>query len=67
MGLVKVLLKILSGENSPSNGNFTIEKICSIGYLPQELEVENTRTVIEETFQAFPELLKNQSRQDQIR
>ena len=60
------LLKILSGENSPSNGNFTIEKNCSIGYLPQELQVENLRTVIEETFQAFPELLKNQSRQDEI-
>ena len=59
-------LKILSGENSPSNGNFTIEKNCSIGYLPQELQVENIRTVIEETFQAFPELLKNQSRQDEI-
>ncbi len=60
------LLKILSGENSPSNGNFTIEKNCSIGYLPQELQVENIRTVIEETFQAFPELLKNQSRQNEI-
>ena len=60
------LLKILSGENSPSNGNFTIEKNCSIGYLPQELQVENIRTVIEETHQAFPELLKNQSRQDEI-
>ena len=60
------LLKILSGENSPSNGNFTIEKNCSIGYLPQELQVENIRTVIEETFQAFPELIKNQSRQDEI-
>lgn len=60
------LLKILSGENSPSNGNFTIEKNCSIGYLPQELQVENIRTVIEETHQAFPELLKNQSRQNEI-
>ena len=60
------LLKILSGENSPSNGNFTIEKNCSIGYLPQELQVENIRTVIEETYQAFPQLLKNQSRQDEI-
>ena len=60
------LLKILSGENSPSNGNFTIEKNCSIGYLDQELQVENMRTVIEETHQAFPELLKNQSRQDEI-
>ena len=60
------LLKIFSGENSPSNGNFTIEKNCSIGYLPQELQVENIRTVIEETHQAFPELLKNQSRQNEI-
>ena len=41
-------------------------KKCSIGYLPQELQVENIRTVIEEAFQAFPELLKNQSRQDEI-
>ena len=59
-------LKILSGENSPSSVNFTIEKNCSIGYLPQELEVENIRSVVEETYQAFPELLKNQSRQDEI-
>tara|TARA_B100000945_G_scaffold321490_1_gene336393 strand:- start:47 stop:1954 length:1908 start_codon:yes stop_codon:yes gene_type:complete len=59
-------LKILSGENSPSKGNLTIEKNCSIGYLPQELQVENIRTVIEETYQAFPELLKNQYRQDEI-
>jgi ATP-binding cassette subfamily F protein 3 len=28
--------------------------------------VENHRTVLEETFQAFPEILKNQSRQDEI-
>ena len=59
-------LKILSGENSSSTGSFSLEKNCSLGYLPQELEVENIRTVIEETYQAFPKLLKNQSRQDQI-
>ena len=34
--------------------------------MPQELEVENHRTVLEETFQAFPEILKNQSRQDEV-
>ena len=59
-------LKILSGGNSSSTGGFSLEKNRSIGYLPQELEVENTRTVIEETYQAFPKILKNQSRQDQI-
>ena len=59
-------LKILSGGNTSSTGSFSLEKNCSLGYLPQELEVENSRTVIEETYQAFPKLLKNQSRQDQI-
>ena len=59
-------LKILSGGNSSSTGSLSLEKNRSIGYLPQELEVENTRTVIEETYQAFPKILKNQSRQDQI-
>ncbi len=59
-------LKLLSGENSPSVGGMSLEKNATIGYLPQELEVENHRTVLEETFQAFPEVLKNQSRQVEI-
>ena len=56
------LLKLLAGKNSPSVGGMSIEKNATIGYLPQELEVENHRTVLEETFQAFPEILKNQSK-----
>jgi ATP-binding cassette subfamily F protein 3 len=59
-------LKLLAGENSPSVGGMSLEKNATIGYLPQELEVENHRTVLEETFQAFPEILKNQSRQVEI-
>ena len=60
------LLKLLAGKNSPSVGGMSLEKNVTIGYLPQELEVENHRTVLEETFQAFPEILKNQSRQDEV-
>ena len=60
------LLKLLAGKNSPSVGGMFLEKNATIGYLPQELEVENHRTVLEETFQAFPEILKNQSRQDEV-
>lgn len=60
------LLKLLAGENTPSAGEMSLEKNASIGYLPQELEVENHRSVLEETFQAFPEILKNQSRQDEV-
>ena len=60
------LLKLLAGKKSPSVGGMSLEKNATIGYLPQELEVENHRTVLEETFQAFPEILKNQSRQDEV-
>ena len=60
------LLKLLAGKNSPSVGGMSLEKNATIGYLPQELEVENHRTVLEETFQAFTEILKNQSRQDEV-
>ncbi len=59
-------LKLLVGENTPSVGGMSLEKNATIGYLPQELEVENHRTVLEETFQAFPEILKNQSRQQEV-
>ena len=59
-------LKLLAGENTPSVGGMSLEKNATIGYLPQELEVENHRTVLEETFQAFPEILKNQSRQQEV-
>ncbi len=60
------LLKLLAGQNKPSVGGMSLEKNATIGYLPQELKVENHRTVLEETFQAFPEILKNQSRQKQV-
>ncbi len=60
------LLKLLALKNSPTQGNLSLEKDRTLGYLPQELEVDNHRTVLEETFQAFPEILQNQSRQDQV-
>ena len=59
-------LKLLAGQNTPSIGGMSLEKNATIGYLPQELEVENHRTVLEETFQAFPKILKNQSRQQEV-
>ena len=60
------LLKLLAGENSPTQGGMSLEKNATLGYLPQELEVENHRTVLEETYQAFPEILKNETRQEKI-
>ena len=59
-------LKLLAGENTTSVGGMSLEKNTTIGYLPQEVEVENHQTGLEETFQAFPEILKNQSRQKEV-
>ena len=60
------LLKLLARENNPTSGTLSLEKSCSIGYLPQELDVDDHRTVLNETYQAFPELLKIQARQEEI-
>ena len=56
------LLKLLSQEQHPSKGSFSIEKDCKIGYLPQDIEFENTVNLIEETYKAFSEILEIENR-----
>lgn len=50
------LLKILSGEQSSTEGNVEKEGKVSIGFLKQDLDFEKGRTVWEEAKQAFKEL-----------
>lgn len=57
------LLKLLSQEQYPSKGSFSMEKDCKIGYLPQDIEFENTVNLIEETYKAFNEILEIEKRQ----
>ena len=47
------LLKILSGHQTPSAGSVSIQKDISIGYLPQQMQLTDTRTVREEAETAF--------------
>ena len=47
------LLKILSGHQIPSAGSVSIQKDISIGYLPQQMQLTDTRTVREEAETAF--------------
>ncbi len=47
------LLKILAGVREPSRGNVTFPEDTVIAYLPQHLMTEDSRTVFEETSQAF--------------
>ena len=51
------LLKIISGLQSPSSGLIDMSKDVSIGYLPQQMKVDDTTTVLNETITAFSELI----------
>ena len=51
------LLKIISGLQSPSSGSIDMSKDVTIGYLPQQMKVDDTTTVINETITAFSELI----------
>ena len=60
------LLKLIAQEQYPTTGNFAIEKKCKIGYLPQDLDFENTGHLLHETYKAFEELIKIEQRQEKI-
>ena len=52
------LLKILAGVRQPTRGSVSAPKDSVIAYLPQHLMTENSRTVFEETSQAFAHLFE---------
>jgi len=60
------LLKLMTLENQPTSGSFALEKNCKIGYLPQDLDFDNGRSVIEEAYLAFEEIKKVEIRQEEI-
>lgn len=51
------LLKIIAGHQSPTSGQIDMSKEVSIGYLPQQMKVDDTTTVMNETITAFSELI----------
>ncbi len=52
------LLKIITKEDSPTSGVIGIPKDTTIGYLPQQMHLTNTRTLKNETVLAFNELIQ---------
>ena len=60
------LLRLMSLENTPTSGTFAFEKNCKIGYLPQDLDFEHGRTVLEEAYLAFEEIKSIEQRQEAI-
>lgn len=60
------MLKIIAGLQTPSEGSVSIPKEYRIGYLPQHMNHENTRTVFEEAEMAFAELKLLQAEIEQM-
>lgn len=52
------LLRIITGEQQPTSGAVTINGECTIGYLPQQMRVHDTTTLVEEAAKAFEEVLR---------
>ncbi len=52
------LLRVITGEQQPTEGVVTINGECTIGYLPQQMRVADTTTLVAETAKAFDEVLR---------
>ena len=52
------LLRTITGEQQPSEGAVTINGECTIGYLPQQMRVADTTSLVAETAKAFEDVLR---------
>ena len=52
------LLRLIVGEQQPTSGAVTFNGDCTVGYLPQQMKVADTTTLLEETAKAFDEVLR---------
>lgn len=60
------LLKILAKENEPDEGEIATDKDIAIGFLKQDIEFVQGRTVLEESYEAFEEIRELELKIDQI-
>lgn len=60
------MLKILSGEQEPDTGQIAKDKALKIGFLKQDIDFVQGRTVLEEAQQAFVEIKEIEKKIDDI-
>ncbi|MDO4229427.1 MAG: ABC-F family ATP-binding cassette domain-containing protein [Capnocytophaga sp.] len=60
------LLKLLAREFKPDSGIIATDKEINIGFLKQDIDFENGRTILEEAYQAFKEIKAIEFRIDEI-
>ena len=56
------MLKIIAGLQAPTTDRENMPKDLTVGYLPQQMNLSDTRTVMEEAEQAFSHIFELQSR-----
>lgn len=52
------LLKILAGLENPTSGNVSMPNDVTVGYLPQQMQVADDTTLMDETKKAFSDLMQ---------
>lgn len=60
------MLKIISRDMQPDTGSIATEKEVRIGFLRQDIDFEQGRTVLEEAYQAFEEIKQAEFKMDEI-
>lgn len=60
------LLKIMAGLQQPTLGNISYPREISIGYLPQQMKLSDSRTVKEEASMAFANLKKMEAELERL-
>jgi ATP-binding cassette subfamily F protein 3 len=60
------LLKIMAGKQRPDEGKLEFPSKTTVGYLKQEFELDENKTVLDETLTCFSEALELQQRYEDI-
>lgn len=60
------MLKILAGEMEPDTGQIAADKDLKIGFLKQDIDFTEGRTVLEESYEAFEEIKRLEKKLDEI-
>ncbi len=60
------MLKILARDFQPDSGSIATEKEVKIGFLRQDIDFEQGRTVLEEAYQAFSEIKEVEKKLEEI-
>ena len=60
------MLKILAKDLAPDSGSIATEKEVRIGFLRQDIDFEQGRTVLEEAYQAFTDIKEVEKKLEQV-